>query len=302
MGLRTIIRPLRAAAGASRRTSASSPGQRAGEVADRAEVAATGGRNNYGRITARFRGGGHKRRFRIIDFKRNKTRRAGQGGQRRVRSRTARRASRSCTTPTARSATSWPRRARRSATPSCSSRNADIKPGNNLPLRFIPLGTTIHNIELKIRRGAQLCRSAGVGAQLMAKEGDWGQVRLPSGEVRRVHLDCRATIGQVGNIEHGSVHMRQGRPHALEGPPPAQPRRHHEPGRSPDGRRRRSFVRWPSPLLAVGPAVQGPEDAREQADRPHDRQAARQEVVRRREQGEPWLVQSKKVRSSTSTS
>ena len=87
------------------------------------------------------------------------------------------------------------------------SRNADIKPGNNLPLRFIPLGTTIHNVELKISGGAQLCRSAGVYGQLMAKEGDWGQVRLPSGEVRRVHLDCRATIGQVGNIEHGSVHV-----------------------------------------------------------------------------------------------
>ena len=88
-----------------------------------------------------------------------------------------------------------------------SSRNADIKPGNNLPLRFIPLGTTIHNIELKISGGAQMCRSAGTGAQVMAKEGDWGQVRLPSGETRRVHLDCRATIGQVGNVEHGSVHV-----------------------------------------------------------------------------------------------
>src|SRR5678810_686916 len=88
-----------------------------------------------------------------------------------------------------------------------SSRNADIKPGNNLPLRFIPLGTTVHNIELKISGGAQLCRSAGVGAQVMAKEGDWGQIRLPSGETRKVHLDCRATVGQVGNIEHASVHV-----------------------------------------------------------------------------------------------
>jgi large subunit ribosomal protein L2 len=83
--------------------------------------------------------------------------------------------------------------------------SADIKPGNNLPLRFIPLGTTIHNIELKISGGAQMCRSAGTGAQVMAKEGDWGQVRLPSGETRRVHLDCRATVGQVGNVEHGNI-------------------------------------------------------------------------------------------------
>src|SRR6185503_8082946 len=88
-----------------------------------------------------------------------------------------------------------------------SSRNADIKPGNNLPLRFIPLGTTIHNVELKINAGAQLCRSAGVYAQLMAKEGDWGQVRLPSGEVRLVHLDCRATIGQVSNADHQNISL-----------------------------------------------------------------------------------------------
>ena len=87
-----------------------------------------------------------------------------------------------------------------------SSRNADIKPGNTLPLRFIPLGTTIHNIELKISGRARSCAARPASrAQLMAKEGDWGQVRLPSGEVRKVHLDCRATIGQVGNIEHGSV-------------------------------------------------------------------------------------------------
>ena len=85
-----------------------------------------------------------------------------------------------------------------------SSKNADIKPGNSLPLRYIPLGTTIHSLGLKVGGRAQLVRSAGEGAQVMAKEGDWGQVRLPSGEVRYVHLDCRATIGQLGNIEHGS--------------------------------------------------------------------------------------------------
>jgi large subunit ribosomal protein L2 len=86
-----------------------------------------------------------------------------------------------------------------------SSRNADIKPGNSLPLRAIPLGTSIHNVELKKGKGGQLCRSAGVAAQLMAKEGAWGQVRLPSGEVRLVHLDCRATIGQVSNADHQNI-------------------------------------------------------------------------------------------------
>jgi large subunit ribosomal protein L2 len=166
----------------------------------------SGGRNHYGRITSRFRGGGHKRRFRLIDFKRNKI-----GVPAKVASveydpnRTARIAllhysdgeKRYILCPDG----------LKVGDTVLSSRNADIKPGNNLPLRFVPLGTTIHNIELKISGGAQLCRSAGVGAQLMAKEGDWGQVRLPSGEVRRVHLDCRGTIGQVGNIEHGSVHV-----------------------------------------------------------------------------------------------
>jgi large subunit ribosomal protein L2 len=86
-----------------------------------------------------------------------------------------------------------------------SARNADIRPGNSLPLRNIPVGTTVHALEIKIGGGAKLARSAGVGAQLMAKEGDWAQLRLPSGEVRRVHLNCRATIGQVGNEEHFNV-------------------------------------------------------------------------------------------------
>jgi large subunit ribosomal protein L2 len=166
----------------------------------------TGGRNHYGRITSRFRGGGHKRLYRIVDFKRNKI-----GVPAKVVSveydpnRSARLAllnyadgeKRYILCPVGLSV----------GDAVISSRNADIKPGNSLPLRFIPLGTVVHNVELKISGGAQMVRSAGGGAQVMAKEGDWGQVRLPSGEVRRVHLDCRATIGQVGNVEHSSVHV-----------------------------------------------------------------------------------------------
>ncbi|HMY19184.1 MAG TPA: 50S ribosomal protein L2, partial [Polyangium sp.] len=87
------------------------------------------------------------------------------------------------------------------------SRNADIKPGNSLTLRFIPPGTSIHNIEIRKGKGGQLVRSAGVAAQLMAKDGMYAQVRLPSGEIRRVHLDCRATVGQVSNIEHASISL-----------------------------------------------------------------------------------------------
>jgi large subunit ribosomal protein L2 len=164
----------------------------------------TGGRNHHGRITSRFRGGGHKQRYRLIDFRRNKI-----GVPARV------------------AAIEYdPNRSARIALLNyvdgektyilapdgmkvgdtiVSSRNADIKPGNSLPLRAIPLGTAIHNLELKKGKGGQLCRSAGVSAQLMAKEGAWGQVRLPSGEVRQVHLDCRATIGQVSNTDHQNI-------------------------------------------------------------------------------------------------
>jgi large subunit ribosomal protein L2 len=93
-----------------------------------------------------------------------------------------------------------------------SSRKADIQPGNSLPLRNIPLGTVVHNVELKIGGGGQMVRGAGTGAQLLAKEGDWGQLRLPSGEVRRVHLECRASIGQLGNVQHNNIpHGKAGR-------------------------------------------------------------------------------------------
>ena len=84
---------------------------------------------------------------------------------------------------------------------------ADIKPGNSLPLKVIPVGTVVHNIEIKIGRGGQLVRTAGVGARLMAREGDWTQVRLPSGEVRRVHVNCRATVGTLSNGDHSRVQL-----------------------------------------------------------------------------------------------
>jgi large subunit ribosomal protein L2 len=164
------------------------------------------GRNHFGRITSRFRGGGHKRRFRTIDFRRDKL-----GVPAKVASieydpnRSARIALLQYADGEKRYIL-WPVGLKVGDTV-VSSRVADIKPGNSLPLRAIPLGTTIHNVCLHVAGRAQLVRSAGDGAQLMAKEGDWGQVRLPSGEVRRVHLDCRATIGQLGNLEHSSVHV-----------------------------------------------------------------------------------------------
>jgi len=166
----------------------------------------SGGRNNTGRITTRFRGGGHKRRYREIDWKRNKV-----GVPAKVASvqydpnRTARIAllhykdgeKRYILAPDGLSV----------GDEVLSSRNADIKPGNALPLRYIPTGTMIHNIEMKIGKGGQMVRSAGTAAQLMAKEGDYGHVRLPSSEVRLVHLNCRATIGQVSNGLHARMSL-----------------------------------------------------------------------------------------------
>ncbi len=164
------------------------------------------GRNNSGRITVRRRGGGHKRKYRKIDFRRDKM-----------------------DIPARVAALEYdPNRSARIALLNyadgekryilapvnlnvgdtvVSSPTADIKPGNALPIRNIPLGTVVHNVEITRGRGGQIARSAGAGVQIMAKEGDYSQLRLSSGEVRMIHLDCLATVGQVGNIEHENVSL-----------------------------------------------------------------------------------------------
>ena len=164
----------------------------------------SGGRNAHGRITSRFRGGGHKQAYRIIDWKRDKV-----GVPATVASieydpnRTARIALLHYTDGEKRYILAPDGLKVGDAV--ISSRNADIKPGNSMGLRHIPLGTTIHNIEMKKGKGAQLVRSAGSGAVLMAKDGDYAQIRMPSGEVRMIHQDCHATIGQVSNIDHANI-------------------------------------------------------------------------------------------------
>jgi large subunit ribosomal protein L2 len=164
----------------------------------------TGGRNCYGRITSRHIGGGHKRKYRLIDFKRDKT-----------------------DIPAKVASIEYdPNRTSRIAllnyldgekryiiAPSklavgdmvISSEKADIKPGNTVPLRNIPLGSLIHNLEIKAGRGGQIIRSAGTYGQLMAKEEGYAQIRLPSGEVRKFLIGCKATIGQVGNLDHENL-------------------------------------------------------------------------------------------------
>lgn len=169
-----------------------------------APLISSGGRNNAGRTTARHRGGGHKRRYRLIDFRRTK-----EGVPAKV------------------AAIEYdPNRSARIALLHYldgekayilapvglkvgdtveSGPDADIKPGNALQLRHIPVGTVVHNVEMMPGKGGQLARSAGTSAQLMAKEGKYATLRLPSGEFRMVLLDCRATVGQVGNVEHENL-------------------------------------------------------------------------------------------------
>ena len=164
----------------------------------------TGGRNNYGRITSRFRGGGHKQRYRVIDFKRGKT---GVPATVAAIEYDPNRTCRIALLHYADGEKSYilaPDKLEVGGTV-ISAVSADIKPGNALPLRQIPLGTAIHNVEMQIGAGGQLARSAGTSAQLMAKEGDWAHVRMPSGEVHLVHLDCKATIGTVGNSDHANI-------------------------------------------------------------------------------------------------
>ncbi|HEX4955761.1 MAG TPA: 50S ribosomal protein L2 [Thermoanaerobaculia bacterium] len=161
----------------------------------------TGGRNNKGEVTIWFRGGGHKRRYRKIDFRRDK-----RGVPAKVAAieydpnRSARIALLHYADGEKRYIL-WPNGLAVGATVEAGDK-AEINLGNALPLKLIPLGTVIHNIELRMGKGGQLVRGAGASAQLMAKEGDYAQVKLPSGEVRKVHVECYATVGQVGNLEH----------------------------------------------------------------------------------------------------
>ena len=231
-----------------------------------------GGRNNQGRITTRHQGGGHKRYYRVIDFKRDKD---GIRGQDRARSstiRTARRIWRSCCTRTASAATSWRRSARKSATRSCPGVDAPIKPGSALPLKNIPIGSLVHCIELKPGKGAQMARSAGASVQVVAREGEYVTVRLRSGEMRRVHVNCRATIGEVGNDEHNLRKIGKAGAQRWRGIRPTVRGVAHEPGR-PSARRRRRQVRprQPASGFAVGPEDQGLQDAPQQAHALDDR-------------------------------
>ncbi len=196
-----------------------SPGRRHGSVLEYTEITRskpeksllrplkrTGGRNNHGRITSRFRGGGNKRMYRVIDFKRNK-----DGVPAKVAS-IEYDPNRSCFIALLHYADGDKRYILcplgvAVGQTILSGPEAEPTPGNALRLMHIPTGVQIHNVELKEGRGGQLCRSAGTAAQLQAKEGNYAVVLLPSGELRRIHVRCRATIGRLGNTDHQNVKL-----------------------------------------------------------------------------------------------
>ena len=165
----------------------------------------SGGRNNKGHLSTRHRGGGHKKLYRLIDFKRDKIGISGvvetieydpnrsayislikyRDGERRY-----------ILTPV---------NLKVGDTIISSDQQVDILPGNCLPLKYIPVGTIVHNVELTIGKGGQIARGAGAGVQILGKEGDYAQLRLPSSEIRKVHINCRATVGQVSNLDHQNI-------------------------------------------------------------------------------------------------
>ncbi|MDP6419115.1 MAG: 50S ribosomal protein L2 [Candidatus Krumholzibacteria bacterium] len=194
------------------------PSQRYRTVSDFAEITTdkpekslmepikrTGGRNNKGRITARHRGGGHKRQYRRIDFRRRD--KAGIPAEVKTVEYDPNRSARIALLQYADGEKRYiiAPHGIKVGDKLMSGPEAEIRTGNAIPLKSIPLGTLVHNIELKIGRGGQLARGAGSYAQLMAKDGNYAHMKLPSGEVRLVHIECYATLGQVGNLDHENV-------------------------------------------------------------------------------------------------
>ena len=164
-----------------------------------------GGRNNTGRITKDHRGGGHKRRYRFIDFKRDKKGVAGRVEAIEYDPNRSARVALICYLDGERRYILAPDKLRVGSRIIAGDQDIDIQPGNSLPLRFIPTGTLVHNVEMKAGKGGQIVRSAGASAQVMAKEGFYTLLKLPSGELRNLRSECRATVGVVGNSDYENV-------------------------------------------------------------------------------------------------
>src|SRR5690606_39049682 len=222
-----------------------------------------GGRNNAGRITTRHQGGGHKQRYRLVDFRRDKD---GVPG---VVERLEYDPNRSAHLALVKYADGERRyilapKGVEAGAQILSGEDAPIKAGNALPLKSIPVGTTVHCVEMKPGKGGQLARSAGAGVQIAAREGAYATLRLRSGESRRIHVECRATIGDVGHGEHNL--RKLGKAGAMRWL----------------GVRRRAYLRRPPPGQPLGQADQRLQDPVQQADGQDDRPSAQEEVSRLR--------------------
>ncbi len=229
----------------------------------------TGGRRNSGDLTIRHQGGGHKQKLRAIDFKREKY---GVPGKVATIEYDPNRSARIALVNYADGEKRYilqPVGLKVGATVS-SGPEADILVGNALPLKNIPAGTTVHAIELRPGKGAQMARSAGAQAQLVAKEGDYALLKLPSGETRRVLVECMATIGQVGNTDHENISIGKAGRNRWMGIRPTNRGVSDESGRPSARRRRRQDLGRTSSGNAVGPADARLQDAQQQADRRDD--------------------------------
>ena len=220
-------------------------------------------------ITVRHQGGGNRQFIRLVDFKRDKHGIPAKVACDRIRSEPHRSPGAACSMPMVRNAILWLRLVCRLAIRSCLGRQAEIRPGNSLPIANIPVGTMIHNIELQEGKGGQLVRAAGTAAQLLAKEGDYAQIRLPSGEVRLVRQVCYATIGQVGNLDHSNVKLgKAGRKRHMGIRPTvrgtAMTPRDHPHG----GGEGRQPIGMPGPKTPWGKPTRGLQDSPQQEDGP----------------------------------
>ena len=236
----------------------------------------SGGRNNFGRITTRHIGGGHKQAYRKVDFKRTKHDMPAKVERLEYDpNRTAFLALLKYEDGTHAYILAPQRLGVGDSV--VSGVKADVKPGNAMQLASMPIGTIVHNIELKAGGGGKIARSAGTYGQLVGRDSGWAILRLNSGETRRVRAECMATVGAVSNPDHMNEIDRQGRPHALAGHPADRALDRHEPGRPPQRRPHQGRQALGDP---VGQAHQGRQDAQEQVDRPVHRPAASRIEVR----------------------
>ena len=251
------------------------------------------GRNNSGHITTRHKGGGHKQHYRIVDFVRDKDGIVAKVERIEYDPNRSANLALLCYADGERRYVIAPKGAV-VGQEIINGSEAPIKSGNTLPLRNIPVGTTIHCIEMQPGKGAQLARAAGTSVQLLAREGVYAQLRLRSGEIRKVHVDCRATIGEVGNEEHNLESIGKAGASALARHAPDGARRCHEPDRPSARWRRRQDRSRSRSGESMGHSNEGLQDPPQQAYAQHDCAKSPRQIEGR----DIWHVRSRRARSS----